>query len=209
MASKSAGSRPPLRKTPGDLRMAILETSLVLIDKKGVAGLSMREVARRLGVTHQAPYHHFEGRGAIVRAIVDEGFAKLGTALTRAVRPEQSALENYTATGHAYVRFALTHSAYFRLMFRPELVPPRTVPKGEDKSNAPDSFAVLVDCVRALQREGHVAAGDPMETVLLSWAAVHGIASLTLDGPARNQPGFPKETAVVDALSALLARPLR
>lgn len=206
MARKTAGKGKLAAGSP-DLRTAILEASLALIDKEGVQGLSMREVARRLGVTHQAPYHHFEGRGAILQAIVEEGFSKLGTALTRALKPGGSALENYAATGHAYVRFALTHSAYFRVMFRPELVPVRDPLKIVAKGD--DAFAVLIDCVRALQREGHVGPGDPMPMVLLSWAAVHGIASLTLDGPARSQPGLPKETAVVDALSALIARPLR
>lgn len=192
------------KKPPPDLRTAILETSLELIDKNGIAGLSMREVARKLGVTHQAPYHHFDGRAAILRALVEDGFAKLGAALSEAVRPEGSALENYAGTGRAYVRFALANPSYFRLMFRPELIPEEMRTEGIGG----DAFAVLVSCVLALQREGHVAAGDPMPMVLLSWAAVHGIASLTLDSPGRAMPGLPKEGVVVDTLVALLRRPV-
>jgi AcrR family transcriptional regulator len=203
MASVSRRKKKP-PAPPADLRSAILDASLALIEQEGVGALSMREVARRLGVTHQAPYHHFEGRGAILQAIVDEGFTRLWQALDRAVKPGRPALENLTASGHAYVEFALAHPGHFRVMFRPELLSDQERPPGA----VPDGFAILVECVKACQREGHVAEGDPMPIVLLAWSAVHGIASLSLDGPARTMPGLPCETAVVDTLSALLARPL-
>lgn len=199
--------REPRRKKlpapPADLRSAILVTSLALIEEEGVAALSMREVARRLGVTHQAPYHHFDGRGAILQAIVDEGFTKLWQALDRAVVPGRPALENFAAAGHAYVQFALANPGHFRMMFRPEMLSER-----KHEAREPDGFAILVECVKACQREGHIAAGDPMPMVLLAWSAAHGIASLSLDGPAREGSGLPGEGAVIDALISLFRRPL-
>lgn len=201
MPRDSGRKKPP--PPPVDLRSAILSASLALIEEEGVAALSMREVARRLGVTHQAPYHHFEGRGAILQAIVDEGFTKLWQALDRAVVPGRPALENFAATGHAYVQFALANPGHFRMMFRPELLSER-----KNESGVPDGFAILVECVKACQREGHIPEGDPMPIVLLAWSTAHGIASLSLDGPARERKGLPGEGAVIDALIGLLRRPV-
>ncbi|APR77424.1 Transcriptional regulator, TetR family protein [Minicystis rosea] len=201
MPRDSRRKKPPT--PPEDLRSAILVASLALIEKEGVAALSMREVARRLGVTHQAPYHHFDGRGAILQAIVDEGFTKLWEALDRAMVPGGPALENIAAAGHAYVQFALANPGHFRVMFRPELLSER-----KHESGVPDGFAILVECVKACQREGYIAEGNPMPFVLLAWSTVHGVASLSLDGPARERAGLPGEGAVVDALIGLLQRPL-
>src|SRR5205814_2543102 len=93
-----------------DLRQKVLRASLALIEEGGLDGLSMREVARKSGVSHQAPYHYFGDREAILAAIAGEGFSKLGESFLRAVAragPEPAkALE---AIGRAYLAFALRH----------------------------------------------------------------------------------------------------
>ncbi|MFI5308928.1 MAG: TetR/AcrR family transcriptional regulator [Polyangiales bacterium] len=130
-----SASNPSLRKArtpsreaaldPVALRERILQASVELIEVEGLAALSLREVARRAGVSHQAPYHHFADREAILGAIAEQGFRILRAALERAVahgRDVHSAAESLAACGRAYVEFACEHPAHFRVMFRPELV---------------------------------------------------------------------------------------
>jgi AcrR family transcriptional regulator len=92
----------------GDLRAAVLEAAGVLIEKEGLAGLSVREAARRAGVSHNAPYRHFADREALLEGLAQEGVAQLERALAGLSGRE---------LGEAYVRFARAHPQRFRLMF--------------------------------------------------------------------------------------------
>lgn len=129
----------------GDLRRELLDASLSLIEEQGLAGLSMREVARRAGVTHQAPYHHFSDRAAILGALSEEGFALLlGSMQEEQARAKKSAGARLEAAGLGYVKFALAHPAHFRLMSRPELQ------QGAAASpTAAGAYGLLVDAVAA------------------------------------------------------------
>src|SRR5690242_4627498 len=105
----------------GDLRRTLLEASLELIAESGLDALSLREVARRAGVSPGAPYHHFESREQLLTALAVDGFALLGEAMrsARDAAGAEDVIERFGAIGEAYVRFALAHPAHFRLMFRP------------------------------------------------------------------------------------------
>jgi AcrR family transcriptional regulator len=192
----------------GDLRPALLQASLALIDESGIGALSLREVARKAGVSHNAPYHHFKDRGSLLAALAEDGFAALAQqmAAARAAAPDASA--RLEACGLAYIRFALASPARFKLMFRPELTgPDAQAAVAQSSTPALDTLAAAI--VEA-QAGGLAPAGDPKPLVLTCWAAVHGVASLLLDGPlARAHRAFAaspeKLTAVVPAtLSALL-----
>ena len=106
-----------------DLRARLLRTSRELLDEGGPGALSMREVARRSGCTHQAPYHYFANREAILAALVREGFEELAQRL----REVHDGLEarglpaTLKASGNAYVEFALCNPGVFRVMFRPDV----------------------------------------------------------------------------------------
>ena len=155
MTSESTGSS--VRGNGRDLRAELLRTSRKLLDESGPSALSMREVARRAGCTHQAPYHYFANREAILAALVREGFDELADRL-------------------AYVEFALRHPGVFRVMFRPDVCDPERFPEvvqaGERAHNE----------LARLAR--YVAGGDTsLETEVLFWSGVHGLASLLLDGP--------------------------
>src|SRR5690242_21896137 len=107
-----------------DLRQKVLQASLALIEEGGLDRLSMREVARKSGVSQQAPYYYFGDREAILAAIAGEGVATLGQSLLRAVdRAASEPAKALEALGHAYVGFALPHPAYFQAMFRADAVP--------------------------------------------------------------------------------------
>ena len=120
MASESTGSSG--RRGGRDLRSELLRTSRRLLDESGPSALSMREVARRAGCTHQAPYHYFANREAILAALVHEGFDELTDMLASAREGLGSAdlRAILTASGNAYVEFALRHPGVFRVMFRPD-----------------------------------------------------------------------------------------
>ena len=113
--------RKTQRSAPVALRERILATAEALLEADGLQALSLREVARRAGVTHQAPYHHFADRETILAELVTQGFDDLARRLAKAndaaVDPRQGLLQS----GAAYVGYALEHPGVFRIMFRREV----------------------------------------------------------------------------------------
>src|SRR6266581_840610 len=106
----------------GYLRRALLDAALHVLTEQGLAGLTLRAVARRAGVSEAAPYHHFASKAALVEALVVETLQQLAQALQEAVQASTGTpLDRLVATGVAYVRFALDHRASFQILYRPEL----------------------------------------------------------------------------------------
>lgn len=176
MTSESGASSE--RSGSRDLRAELLRTSRKLLDESGPSALSMREVARRAGCTHQAPYHYFANREAILAALVREGFDELADRLASARERLEGADRRVvlTASGNAYVEFALRHPGVFRVMFRPDVCDPERFPEVVRASErARDELARLAR---------HVAGEETsLEIEVLFWSGVHGLASLLLDGP--------------------------
>jgi AcrR family transcriptional regulator len=115
------GRRPPRKSAyhHGDLRTALIRSAAALVNDRGLAGVSLREVARRAGVSHAAPYHHFSSKESLLAALAAEGFADLDAALARAEsRAGADPRARLEALGVAYVRFALAKPEMFRAMFR-------------------------------------------------------------------------------------------
>ncbi|MGB7487304.1 MAG: TetR/AcrR family transcriptional regulator [Phormidesmis sp.] len=165
----------------GDLRRALLDAALVLLQTKDAKSLSLREVAREAGVSHTAPYRHFADKAALMAAIAQEGFVEFGNYLQAAVTAaEAKPTESLLATGVAYVRYALDHPTHFRVMFShfPADEPPESRLCQVSKS----TFQILVDIIAAGQAAGLMRAGDPQFIALGKWSLVHGLAMLLLDG---------------------------
>jgi AcrR family transcriptional regulator len=158
----------------GDLRPALVRAAQKLLEKAGPEALSLREVARRAGVSHNAPYRHFSGREALLAALAAEGFRRLGEAL---------AATTGRAMGEAYVRFALEHPQLFRLMFGGRLRFARHRPLAEA---AAQPYEALLGAFRA-----QPAIGDPEKAAAAAWALVHGLAHLLLDGHFARQAADP------------------
>ena len=137
----------------GNLRAAVLASAGKLIEKEGLAGLSVREAARRAGVSHNAPYRHFPDRDALLAAVAIEGFDLLGESLQ-----DLSGRE----LGEAYVRFARQHPQRFRLMF----------------AGHAQGQAIQSHFARAFAGVG----GEARYAAAAAWALVHGLADLILDG---------------------------
>jgi AcrR family transcriptional regulator len=149
----------------------------------------MREVARKSGVSHQAPYYYFGDREAILAAIAAEGFSTLGQSFLRAVDQTgcdpAKALE---AIGHAYVGFALRHPAYFQAMFRADAVPLDRYPDVRKLSD--EAFGKLVETIGKLFADQPSAAR--LRISIACWAMVHGLATLILEGTLARSIEIPR-----------------
>lgn len=189
----------------GDLRRALVEAALESIEEGGVSALSLREVARRAGVSQTAPYHHFADRAALVTAVAVDGYAILAAALQKACDDAgPDPIAKLEATGRAYIRFSYEHRGYFGVMFRPELVGPDENP--ELHACGENAMAILVSVLVECQNAGKAPPGDPMQLALVAWSAVHGLAALWNDGPlSKMQDKFPLDR---DAAAALVSHRL-
>ena len=179
-------------------RERIVTASTELIEEQGLSALSMREVARRAGVSPQAPYYYFADREAILAAIAEQGFRILGEVVERsvpqAVGDEQRAI---VIAGKAYLAFALEHRAHFRVMFRPELVSAERNPNvlGEGLRACDQFYRIVARAVNA----GLPAPASVDALFLLCWSVVHGLACLVLDGPLdKIMPGVNREGQLHD-----------
>jgi AcrR family transcriptional regulator len=188
----------------GDLRRTLLEASLALITEKGLDELSLREVARRAGVSPAAPYHHFATRQELLAAIAVDGFALLAESMRTALAAveEQGASERLCATGQGYIEFAVRHPAHFRLMFRPSLFAPGALPmEGPPR----EAFQILLDAVSEVLEDDNVREHiDRRGLVLVAWSLVHGAAELLLDGPFAR--GLDELEARADDIPRLVTR---
>jgi AcrR family transcriptional regulator len=195
----------------GDLRRALLDASMALVEERGVDGLTLREVARRAGVSHNAPYHHFPDKAAIVEALALEGYEMLLAEELAAIDPADAVPDRIRALGRAYVGFAVAHPARFTVMNRPELRRAGEVTEVHAAGMA--SEGPLFAAIDEGQADGSIAPGDREALALGAWAAVHGLSVLLVDGPLRELvPGGPALTAMIDQvldviLEGLAARP--
>ncbi len=164
----------------GDLRKAVLREATTLIESEGPSAVSMRAVARKAGVTHAAPYHHFPDKASLLRAVAEEGFVALAAAMNQAVAAASDPLAELAASGMAYVEFGLANPGLFRLMFRPELT---GVGEGEVPATYTASWDTLVAVIERCQAAGHSRTADPATLATLCWSTVHGVTTLWLDRP--------------------------
>lgn len=151
----------------GDLRQAVLTAALDVIAAEGPSALSLRDLARRAGVSHAAPAHHFKDRAGLLTAVAAEGYDLLARALGEAT--------DLRDAGVRYVRFATDHPAHFQVMFQPDLY----------RTDDPDLLAAR-ERAGARLRAGiaDLPAGnggpDPRLAGVAAWSLAHGFATLLL-----------------------------
>jgi AcrR family transcriptional regulator len=175
-------------RKPTDLRQDVLQASRALIEEGGLDRLSMREVARKAGVSHQAPYHYFGDREAILAALAGEGFSRLGQSLARAAADAGEPGDAVVAMGKAYVDFAIRHPPYFQVMFRADAVPLDRYPEARKQEN--EAFGKLVEEIdKAFTSQ---APEERRRIAVAVWAMVHGLATLILEGSLARKVGVPK-----------------
>ena len=165
----------------GDLRAALLAEAAVMIAEGGTGSVTMREIGRRLGVSRAAAYRHFANKTALLVAVAAAGFSRLKYRLQAVdAGAPRSSLEQFRRMGEEYVRFALENPAHYRLMYGKEALTREDVPELREAAIA--LFEQLVVVFQAHQRSGGIKRQDPQAQAYVAWSAVHGLASLVIEG---------------------------
>ena len=180
-SSKSSLKKPRGAYHHGNLRRALLDAALGLIEKQGAEALSLRAVARRAGVSTAAPYRHFPSREALLAAVAEEGFRLLGEQMRRTTAAHaDDPARALGEAGVAYVLFAAAHPSRYNVMLSPELADRTAHPSLEAAENG--TRRLLLDAVLSYQAAGWLGSRDPGELVISAWSSVHGLASLIACG---------------------------
>jgi AcrR family transcriptional regulator len=182
----------------GDLRRVLLDEAVKAIEEVGAAGLSLRELARRAGVSHAAPAHHFGDKTGLLTAVATAGYELLASELRRTGEEPGSFLD----IGIAYIRFALEHRAYFEIMFRPDLLNSDNPELREASSRA--SALLYEPLMDAAEND---ASLDVLHAGVAAWSLVHGFATLWLNGVLPEQLGDDPEQAA-RSVASMLFRPV-
>jgi AcrR family transcriptional regulator len=161
----------------GDLSDALLAQGLQLLEENGATEMSLREVAREVGVSVTAVYRHFPDKAALLRALAGIGLSRLTQAQMDASHKAGGGAAGFNASGHAYVRFAQTYPSMFRLIMS---YTPATDYFVAKKSEVPSPIRFLRESVAALAPEGTQPEAIRL-AALCAWSQVHGLAMLLLD----------------------------
>lgn len=199
--------KPPQRRPyhHGDLRRALLEAAEAELSEKGVERFTLRGCARRAGVSHAAPAHHFRDARALLTALAAEGHRRFAAAMRKRINaaPAGDRAAQFAASGLGYIDFALDNPALFRLMFAsdmPDTDDPDLVSAGND------SFSVPVDAVRELRGRDPRDHPELMADVIGAWSIVHGLANLMLAGrlpQIRELPPGERDRAVASVIALI------
>lgn len=187
-----------------DTRSRLIRAALDHLDEHGLPGLSLREVARLSGVSHGAPLRHFDNLASLLASVAAAAFDGLHAAVGTAVElAGPDPLARLRDAGRAYVAFAVAQRGAFELMFRPELI---------DRSDAAylnsslAAFAQLSALTTKAQRTGWFSAVPTPQLTGVLWAAVHGIASLWVQGSLPIATGIGAFDTLLDVFQLDLAR---
>src|SRR5262245_64004720 len=167
----------------GNLRAALIDAGLKLIEKKGVRSLTLREIGAHVGVSRMAAYRHFSDKADLLAAVREAGFAQFADALEKARSKAGNAFSaRLKAMAVAYVRFAAEHPAHFEVMFSWSRNHPTQPSPGGARA-----FGILEQTIREGQLSGDVRPGDSVVLARLVWAQVHGISMLRLASDLKPQ----------------------
>jgi len=199
----------------GDLKEALLSAAESVLDDHGLQGFTLRECARRAGVSHAAPKHHFGDVRGVLTEVAARGFHQLTRRLRAKLRAAGDDLDaQFVATGEAYVGFAEAHPEHFRIMFRSDLV------DTQSPSLMAAALATFTELTNVIRRQrGEVDIGvesldecmtstELINDILIGWCHVHGYAHLKLEGQL---PMIPKtvQKEMLNTASVRLAKLIR
>jgi AcrR family transcriptional regulator len=181
----------------------LLATARRLLDTEGLEPLTLREIARRGGLSHGAPLRHFPSLSALLSAVAAQGFRELMDSVGAAAAEagsDATALERLATAGRGYVRFALASPGVFALMFHPDRLD-REDAEYRDAGQA--AFGQLLELVSAAQAAGFRPDVPAIDLASIVWATVHGLAQLRIQG-AMQGAGVAEIDPALDLMSDLL-----
>ncbi|GAA1905249.1 TetR/AcrR family transcriptional regulator [Nocardioides lentus] len=191
----------------GNLRAALVEAAVAVARESGPEGLAVRDLARRVGVSHNAAYRHFSDRDALVAEVAAVGLAELTSAMHRRIArvppedaddPTRPARSRLSECGRGYVDFALAEPGLFRVVFAAYPQAP-SVEELPARADADDPFTVLNALLDDLVAVGFLAPAARAGAEITCWSAVHGFAVLHSEGPLRQLDGAAR-TAMLDVV---------
>jgi len=165
----------------GDLKVALVDAVEQVVRDRGVGHVSLRAVARQVGVTHAASAHHFENKAGLLTAFATQGYVQMAGTVLAEIEEAQpvdgpSILE---AVGRGYVRFAVANPGRFEVMFRPDLLNA----DDPDFSAARDgAYSLMESAIARCQSEGFLGRNDPEVVTVAAWSLTHGLAALWISG---------------------------
>ncbi len=162
----------------GDLRTALINATVEMINQQGVDSITMRSLSEWVGVSRTAAYRHFNDKAALLTATAIEGFRQFSEALRVARLDEsQDEISRFQMMGQAYIKFAMENAAYYRLMFGD------TVIQDNEKLRAAcdDAFRELLMIIELLQEVKAICCDDPKNQAIYIWSLMHGLSSLVID----------------------------
>ena len=178
----------PREQRREDLRERIVEAARDIVSEQGLDALSMRALALRIEHSPGTIYLYFKDKDELLRSVMAEGFRRLGSSIRDELDrldPDASPIQQYSATGRGYARFALENTGYFRTMFKmPKVAQLEGCP---EEAGTPGEAQVesRVDLGAMIQRaaeQGQVAVSDPSRAAVMGWGLIHGLTSLYLSG---------------------------
>jgi AcrR family transcriptional regulator len=183
------------------LRSALIDCARRIIHEEGIGQVSLREVARRLGVSHGAPAHHFKSKASLLTALAVQGYERLAETVIAelAASGTPDPRRQLEVIGRAYVRFAVENPEHFGMMFRRERLDEADV----DLMRASETcYGLLVRTVHACKKAGYLTK-DPETAAVAAWSLVHGLASLWIDGRLEDRVGERDPNALAESVSRL------
>ena len=176
MASHKRATKAPYHH--GNLHEELVSQALAVIESEGLQALSMREIARRIGVTQTAPLHHFESKVALLAAVAALGFRMLFDARMEALRDKREPADRLMGVMLAYVEFARAHPQLFHLMHGPDIPDKSAFP--ELNEAAIRSYSLLETAVADYLMAAEGSMERRREATLAAWTACHGLAHILI-----------------------------
>jgi AcrR family transcriptional regulator len=185
----------------GNLRESLIDAARTVLAERGVGSLSLRDLARRIGVSATAPYHHFASKAELVDALALDALSELDRTSGAVLNGLSDPGDRLQALGVAYVLFAVDHPERFRLAFRPEMGGPFARLDSEELPQSVPGFRLLLQVVAEARAQGLVWGESDALVALRAWSLVHGLAALLVDGPLQ---ALASDRARVEALARAL-----
>jgi AcrR family transcriptional regulator len=175
----------------GDLKNALIEEALHMVEEEGVESISLRDITKRVGTSRSAIYRHFDSKEALMREVVMAGFARLAAHLEPALTREGlGTIERFRTMAERYMEFARTYPALYRMIFGERAMQAREAVHDIEDPMQETGFHALRSLVERAQREGLIKKEDPMLIATVIWTTMHGQAILLIDGHLHMRENF-------------------